>query len=111
MTINELHIQLTCPFCKADIMYPIQFRYGYVRLIAYRLGDKIRWDSHEHDIGQPGWKRVVVNGWTGFCPNCKSTEDWDEDYYIFVEDDVIKGAEVADGRYGFKDDDFLLLEE
>jgi len=86
---NELITTIHCPNCNNNYEARIQFKFGATRQLEYRIGDKIEWGYNE--IGTPGIPRVKVFGIFGHgkCPACNA--DWDEEFDIYLEADVITG--------------------
>jgi hypothetical protein len=106
--VNHLHIEHVDPKDGIKRNCIVQFKFGDTWETNYRLGDKLAWGGN--DNGEPGKRRVVVHGVTG---SCDTSGVLPEDWFIFIENDVIKSVEPDDGRYNFDDSDgyYLVLEE
>jgi hypothetical protein len=82
---NILRVESICPLCKKRGIFEIHFKYGFMRLREYSLGDQLEWGGN--DAGVPGAARVLVQGLSGrACPNCH--EEF-IDFDIVVERDRI----------------------
>jgi hypothetical protein len=105
---NRLHIDYSTQPSEPAKKYILQFKFGHSRLIDYRLGDKLAWGGN--DNGEPGKRRVVVHG---VAETDDGISDDAEDWFIFIENDMIKSVEPDDGRYNFDDSEgyYLVLEE
>jgi hypothetical protein len=86
----------------------VQFKFGDSWLFDYHLGDTLAWGGN--DNGQPGKRKVVVHG---FAESSSGEEADPQDWFIFIENDIITRAEPDDGRYQFpRTDDYgIVLEE
>jgi hypothetical protein len=104
---NRLHIDYSTQPSEPAKKYILQFKFGHSRLIDYRLGDKLAWGGN--DNGEPGKKKVIVEGIEEGSSQTGQLKYW----YIFLENDVIVGAEPDDGRYEFTnpDDYGIVLED
>ena len=110
---------------------PIQFKYGYLDLSPYRIGDHVRWPedflkwlnklerpptdetaskgpNRFRVMGRPGSGQVVVDGCAENCPKC-GYDDPDTDYYIIVRYDIITDILPNDGKWNFGDGTFLVI--
>ena len=86
----------------------VQFRYGLVWQLEYSLGDRLRWDGGNADVGEPGHRRVIVVGLVEICRSCGTP---DERYYdIEARVDVLVSAKPASGEYGLGTVDYVVLE-
>lgn len=103
---NTLVSDLACPNCSRRVRMRIQFKYGDTRQYEYEVGDEIRWGGN--DIGEPGHKKVVVDGAGEPCPACGSSGNFE----VVLCEDRIELPVVASGRYDFvgKDETYLVLE-
>lgn len=81
---NVLRASASCPSCGTLAPQEIQFKYGDTWQHTYNVGDTLRWGGN--DVGQPGCRRVLVEGIGGPCPSCG--EQYLE-YDITVEHDRI----------------------
>jgi rRNA maturation protein Nop10 len=86
-----------CPRCGSKIQRPVQFKYGDTWQYQYKIGDRIRWGGN--DIGEPGHKVVVVEGYADECPVCGHVPD--QTYDITIRDDVIECVLPSDGTYDY----------
>src|SRR5688572_64615 len=94
---NVVTATLPCPGCNGSVPLRIQFKYGNTWQHEYKLGERLTWGGN--DIGEPGHKRVVVDGIAESCPSCGYDETMD--YYVFLRDDVIVSVEPATNEYDF----------
>jgi plastocyanin len=63
----------------------------------YKVGDPIRWGGN--DVGEPGHKVVVVEGYPERCPKCGQNPD--QTYDVTRRDDVIDCVRPSDGTYDY----------
>ena len=77
-------------------MQTVQFKYGRVWQLQYGIGDKIIWGRNS--IGTPEGKFVVDGAGEKACSTCGCQT---EDYYVTIENSVIKHIVPADGTYDF----------
>lgn len=107
--INLVEHEVVCRNCHTEICLQIEFRFGYVRLLKYKIGDRIEWGKGS--VGDPSMTRVVANGYANSdCPECQAEKaGGGDEYYVFIEDGTIQAIELADGRYDFSGQDFLLI--
>lgn len=97
---NILKPVLPCPQCKQMVEMTIQFKYGELWLHEFHLGEAIIWGKREKLItmGEPGHKRVVVDGAGDNCPNCGCEGS---DYEIWIADNILVDVVPASGKYKF----------
>lgn len=81
---NILTSKITCPVCKKDGVFEIQFKYGDVWQKEYKVGQSVAWGGN--DIGLPNLKKVLVEGIGGPCPNCGTDFI---NFNLILESDVI----------------------
>jgi len=84
-----------CSHCKQKIELRIQFKFGDHYTQYYKLGDTILWGNRNY--GEKNKKLVVVDGVSENCPICGK----DEDYYVYIENNIIKNYEQSSGKYDF----------
>jgi hypothetical protein len=107
---NILNAKCKCSSCSNEADFAIQFKYGYLRLLKYKLGDTLEWntESKHSNLGIPSIGRVVVDGVSqNACPVCSHNSD----FYIFVEKDTIHSVHPATSEYKFNVDTFIVLQE
>jgi hypothetical protein len=106
---NVVTIDSPCIHCAEKVPVRVQFKYGDARQHEYSVGDSLRWGGN--DIGESGHRRVVVDGVGERCPRCRY--DGERNFYVFVENDVIKAVEPASNRYDFATigQTYIVLEE
>jgi hypothetical protein len=85
---NTLLFEGTCPRCGFSGEMEAEFKFGYLSLIHYKMGDKVEWVGNRKS-GRPENGLYVGDGYV-VCPKC------DKDFWltITVNHDVIVGAEV-----------------
>jgi hypothetical protein len=91
-----------------EIEIPIQFKYGKVWQLKYKVGDDLQWGANI--IGKRGAKHVVVDGVAEKCPNCQHDDEWN--VYIHIENDRLSYVENANGRFDFarSGSNYIVLE-
>jgi len=95
---NIVWTMAICPSCEQRVRIGIQFKYGDTWQHEYEVSQELRWGGN--DIGEPGKKRVVLDGVAGTpCPSCTYDEEWN--FYVIVENDRIVRVEPATGKYDF----------
>lgn len=104
---NLLFIEHADPITNEKRDLVLQFKQGKCDLIEYRIGDELGWGGL--DYGEPGKKKVVVEGISESVPYGHELERW----LIFIENNVITRTELDDGRYNFANpsDYGIVLEE
>ncbi len=98
---NTLHLNnLSCPACKVNQDWTIQFKYGFCRQTAYRLFDELQWAGYG-DIGDASAGIVLVEGVAEkYCSGCGR-----EVYArIFVDDNEIVAASLVMRPIWFRTD-------
>ncbi len=93
---NTVKVEHKCASCGHLVELSVQFKYGEVWQYEYEIGDRLKWGKN--NIGQPGNKRVVVDGAAERCPVCHAEG---ADYEVWLEDDRIVSVQPACGRYDF----------
>lgn len=94
---NILHVNVVCPRCHERVAVDSDFRFGYLRLIEYQIGDMIQW----HDDGSAQARRPPQGSLDGEgyaeCPQCH------KDFWlkIRVRHDRLEAAEVDRTRKGY----------
>lgn len=96
-SFNILKIVQACNVCGEQSEIGVQFKYGSVWQLEYRIGDSLKWDGN-NIIGEPGHKCVVVDAVADSCPLCGADG---YDCEIWIKDNVIARAERATGNYNF----------
>jgi hypothetical protein len=105
---NEVSVATKCPTCSQPVQVRVQFKYGDTWQHQYRLGEALKWGGN--DVGEPGHRRVVVDGAAERCPKCGHEDDWN--FYVLLERDVIASVEPATGVHAFPTDQpFIVLED
>ena len=84
----------TCERCGEAPTRLVSFRYGHVRAIRYRIGDRVRFEGDAHDIGDQDLACVEAYGWDLGCENCGlgSTRV----YSVRIAGNVIQSVRPAD---------------
>ncbi len=93
---NIVRSKQKCASCGQRVELSIQFKYGDVWQHEYQIGDRLQWVKN--NTGQPGNKRVVVDGAAERCPLCHAEG---MDYEVWLEDDRIVSVQLASDRYDF----------
>ena len=88
---NRLYAILQCPRCGHVGESEIEFKFGYMQLFDYRLGDVLEWDS-----GFCLFKDHIDEGYAE-CAGCL------KDFWvtIYVKQDVIIDVQVDPDRPGY----------
>lgn len=101
---NILHLKVKCGNCSIEYDGKIQFKFGHTRQLKYNIGEAIIWKG-ANDIGIPGIPKIKVYGILedfGTCPHCNLSEpDPGREYDIFIENDIILGAEEIDNAFHY----------
>lgn len=111
---NRLHVRIKCEQCEQLFDIFIQFKFGSLGLFEYEIGDTIKW-LKTNDIDRAKLRYVKVYGIREDdlpCSNCNSINE-NEEYDIFIENDVIKSIEqMADYEDYLQDSkgDFKILQ-
>jgi hypothetical protein len=101
---NLLDLVIRCPHCRVESRMDADFRFGWMNLDRYHLGDRLLWDGGGVRVPR---RRPPGGNFTGDayaeCPSCQ------RDFWLTVTvcDDVIERAEVDPTRKGY----ILPLEE
>jgi hypothetical protein len=97
-----------CRRCGSKIRRTLQFKYGDTWQHRYEIGDHIRWGGN--DVGEPGHKVVVVEGYAHECPICSHVPD--KTYDITIRDDVIECVRSSDGTYDYvrSDQNYVVVQ-
>lgn len=66
-TFNELELLYACD-CGDESIRSVQFRYGFLRLIKYRIGSVVVWQRPS--IGRGSHETACVQGWINACESC-----------------------------------------
>ena len=106
---NIAIVNLPCKRCDVTSTRVVQFKYGNVRQLEYRVGDSLLWGGN--DIGVPGRLSVVVDGIVeGKCSNCGFDREWS--VYVYLERDRIAHVVSATGEHDFvgAQSNFIILE-
>jgi DNA-directed RNA polymerase subunit RPC12/RpoP len=93
-TFNTLIAEINCADCSKPFTQKIQFKYATTWQYDYKPGDKIIRENKRYDIGKPDIK-VKVSGISenNVCPHCNFLNE--EEFDVFIENDLIKGANYA----------------
>lgn len=91
---NQVEVEETCPSCNKNIVRQVQFKYGDVQQLTYRLGDTLAWGGN--DRGDPGHEEVMVDAYPEACPLCG--HDPEVTYDVVIRRDVLVSATVAPPR-------------
>jgi hypothetical protein len=85
---NVLKANVHCSNCNTFYEASIQFKYGDIWQLKYRVGDKIKWGGN--DIGKPNMHKAKVYGILeeDKCKNCGEINSINE-FDIYLKDDVI----------------------
>jgi hypothetical protein len=105
---NILKSMQKCNTCGGQSEFFIQFKYGMVWQYEYKEGDELIWGKV--NIGDPGYKRVVVDGCGDPCPLCGESE---QDFEIWIEKGKIMEAKPVTGEYDltYADKTYIIVEE
>lgn len=97
---NRLKTTILCPECQAPVEVTLQFKFGELWMHDYRIGDPLKWGrNRKTDEGRPGLGRVAVDAVVEEAPHCDDVDE--QDFIIYVEDDVITRVEPNIGKYDF----------
>lgn len=103
---NRLKTILRCGNCQSEFPAHLQFKFGNLWLIEYKIGDTISWGKPQSGIS--GLPRVKVYGILEKenCPHCSIPFEVEE-FDILVENDVIVSFEpLSDYHYWLNDGDY-----
>jgi len=106
--INILTANISCPNCKEQSDFKIQFRYGETWNYEYKLGDVLKWGGNE--VGKKGVKKVAVEGIGGPCPKCGTRF---LNFEIEIKNDRIDNVKGLDHEkeYPSKEGYYEIIEE
>lgn len=93
---NRVLFSEHCDKCGLTHAKVVQFRYGRVWQIDYKIGDQIEWGKNS--VGNPTGNVVVDGIAENIVGPCGSGI---ENYYVFIADSVIEDVRAADGKYDF----------
>lgn len=94
---NTVEQVVPCTVCGRSLLVAVQFKYGLTFQFHYKIGDMIEFQNPEKSTPESS---VVADGAaTCICPSCSSRQELD--FYVFVQNGVIVGVEIADGRFSF----------
>lgn len=100
---NILKVTLDCPRCGEKAEMEAEFRFGFLNLDTYRIGDTLKWDDRGKGLRFP--KQRPPNGdYVGegyvVCPACN------KDFWIkiTVRHDRIVSAEIDPDKPGYISD-------
>ncbi|WP_184550208.1 hypothetical protein [Mucilaginibacter sp. FT3.2] len=94
-TFNTLIAVVDCVNCNKPFTQEIQFKYATVWQYLYNVGDKLTRTNNYYDIGKPGTKvKACGISADNICPNCDFINE--EDFDLFIENDVIIGVNYAE---------------
>lgn len=105
-SFNVLRAQVACATCGKEAPFEIQFKYGHCWLLTYAPGDRLRWGGN--DVGEPGVRRVRVEGIGGPCPVCG--EDSLEFDLIVEYDRIVAVQPVGVHRESFLPEGYVVEE-
>jgi len=93
---NILHCDVVCPHCGARIHADAEFRFGFLDLANYQIGDRLAWaDKNGKGLRypkiEPQGGNFVDVGYVE-CDVCKQSFFID----ILIEKDVITGVRKSD---------------
>jgi hypothetical protein len=92
--VLQLETSPKCNRCGESPSRFISFRYGHVRQVTYRIGDRIRWDDTRNDIGDSALRCVEAFGLDMGCDRCGL--DSDATYRVRIVNGVIEGVRLTD---------------
>lgn len=97
---NVVIALVPCSKCGAESEQHIQFKYGDMWTLEYRIGSSIVWGPGGAltTIGLPGKARVLVEGQGGPCPLCGLEF---LDYDVLIDKDVIREVRLHDPSIDF----------
>jgi hypothetical protein len=98
---NLLNVQMRCPHCGNVSEMQAEFRFGFLNLDTYSLGDKLRWtDEHGNGLRFPN-ERPTGGNYIGEayveCPVCHK-DLW---LTVWVVNDIIERAEYDPTKKGY----------
>lgn len=67
---NILLTTCECEICKKEVPFEVQFRYGKVWQLTYRISENLIWGGNS--VGDPNAKEARIEGIGGPCPNCQT---------------------------------------
>jgi hypothetical protein len=112
---NTLIVDLTCPNCEKKSEARIQFQFGQLGLLQYKIGDTIAWGSR-NDVGSPNLVNVKLYGIieSTVCPLCNAN-NIPEEYDIFVTNNVILNVlpieSLTDYLHGDAEGEYVSLDK
>ena len=102
---NYALYETRCESCHSDIELPILFSFGRVAEHRYKLGDSIVHDSDSNPINGT----VVADGLVSYCPICQDDYGGPEEFYIFIQDNLLQEVIPADGRFKIAEASYIIL--
>lgn len=105
---NTVYADLTCPSCKAQAKFAVQFKFGECWNYRYRVGDSIQWSGRRNDDGTRDYKRVVVDAEGEDCPRCGYRGDFPCE--VFIEEDRIVDVKASEQYRFLGTDGYIVLE-
>lgn len=108
---NTVACVAQCPHCNKQAGFVVQFKYGETWQYEYSVGDKLIWsDKPRHNIGKPGFRRVVVDGVGGPCKCCGCEE---LDFDILIDHGCIAAVKIhsVENDYSSFGDTYIVQEE
>ena len=93
---NVVILPEKCGNCGQIVNRRVQFKYGEVWQHEYNLGDELIWGAK--NIGNPQYRKVVVDGAGENCPNCRAEGN---DYEVWITSGKILDVRRATGKYDF----------
>ncbi len=92
---NQLFTEMLCPRCGACTPMDIEFKYGYLDMTVYSLGDPIQWRLGREikNGGRPPGGSMEADGYAE-CSGCK------KDFWVTIKivNDRITSVQVDNDR-------------
>jgi len=97
---NILVVRMTCPHCSNVSNMEAEFRFGFLNLDQYQLGDKLRWDDHGGGLRHP---RQLPDGGNYSGDAYVECSICHRDFWLVVnvENSIIKSVCIDPTRKGF----------
>ncbi len=99
---NILNADLTCRYCQFHGEMYIEFKFGFLNMDKYKLGDELVWigGGKAYHKGRPEGGHYVGEGYVPECPNCQ------RDFWIIIRvvSDHIDRVQVDHTRDGYLTD-------
>src|ERR1043165_211112 len=95
---NILNVSVKCPHCKYEGDMEAEFKFGFLNMDKYKLGDTLTWigGGKPYHKGRPADGNFVGEGYVE-CPNCH------RDFWLIIKvtNDKLESVQVNDTKAGY----------